>query len=50
MGSDDETHTPTKKRKYEATVDDPNDGEEEPIFGSGATDQENVKLEEEATA
>ena len=49
-GSDGETYTPTKKRKRQATVDDPSDGEGDSIFGPGVTDEGKVKLEEEADA
>ena len=50
VGSDDENPIPTKKRKYQATVDDSSDIGEGSIFGSGLTDRTKGKLEEETTA
>lgn len=39
MNSDDDILTPTKKRKYQATVDDSSDVGEGAVTGSGLTDQ-----------
>ena len=48
IGSDDETHTPSKKRKYQAMVDESSDVGEGSTTGAGVTDLDKVKLEEEA--
>ena len=39
INSDDDILTPTKKRKYQATVDDSSDVGEGAVTGSGLTDQ-----------